>query len=144
VVARTEPAVGVLVVDDQPPFRRAARAVLGRMDGFEVVGEARTGEEAVSLADSLAPSLVLMDINLPDIDGIEATRRITRTHPSTVVVLVSTYRADNLPDDAASCGAAAYLHKTDVRPSVLTELWRSRGGPAAVASEDARTHTDGR
>lgn len=124
----TTPCVPVLVVDDQPPFRRAARAVLGRMDGFEVVGEAHTGEEAVSLADSLSPALVLMDINLPDIDGIEATRRIVRAHPGTVVVLVSTYRADNLPDDASSCGAAAYLHKADVRAAVLTDLWRKSAG----------------
>lgn len=124
----THASIPVLVVDDQLPFRRAARAVLGRMEGFEVVGEAHTGEEAVSLADSLAPALVLMDINLPDIDGIEATRRIVRSRPATVVVLVSTYRADNLPDDTLSCGAAAYLHKTDVRPAVLTDLWHDRGG----------------
>lgn len=121
-------SVPVLVVDDQLPFRRAARSVLRRMEGFEVVGEAQTGEEAVALADALAPELVLMDINLPDIDGIEATRRIVRAHPGTVVVLVSTYGADNLPDDASSCGAAAYLHKTDVRPAALTDLWHRHGG----------------
>ena len=140
----TPTSVPVLVVDDQPPFRRAARAVLRRMDGFEVVGEARTGEEAVSLADSLAPALVLMDINLPDIDGIEATRRIVRSHPGMVVVLVSTYRADNLPDDASTCGAAAYLHKTDVRPAVLTDLWHKRGVGTMRPPDGAATPVEGR
>lgn len=140
----TSASVPVLVVDDQPPFRRAAPAVLRRMEGFEMVGEARTGEEAVSLTASLEPALVLMDINLPDIDGIEATRRIIRSHPGTVVVLVSTYRAENLPDDASSCGAAAYLHKTDVRPAVLTELWHRRGRPDATPSQGAGTPAGGR
>jgi DNA-binding NarL/FixJ family response regulator len=74
--------VGVLIVDDQAPFRRAARAVVTATPGFEVIGEAESGEEAVELAEDLAPEVVLMDINLPGINGIEATRRITAAHPN--------------------------------------------------------------
>ena len=121
--------VRVLVVDDQAPFRRAAQAVVALTPGFEVVGEAESGEDAVTMVDQHRPDLVLMDINMPGIDGCEATRRITRAHPGTVVLLVSTYDAEDLPTDAASCGAAEYVHKEDLGPDVLEVAW-SRYAPA--------------
>ena len=68
--------VSVVIVDDQSPFRRAARAVVGRIEGFEVVGEAGSAEEGIDLVDELQPELVLMDVNLPGMNGVEATRRI--------------------------------------------------------------------
>ena len=115
--------VSVLIVDDQAPFRRAARAVVTVTAGFEVVGEAESGEEAVQLASELHPGLVLMDINLPGISGVEATRRITSADPGTVVMLLSTYQAADLPDDSADCGAAAYVHKEQFGPDVVREVW---------------------
>jgi DNA-binding NarL/FixJ family response regulator len=116
-------SVPVLIVDDQAPFRRAARAVVSATPGFEVVGEAQSGEEALGLVETLGPGLVLMDINLPGINGIEATRRITSSHPRVVVMLLSTYQADDLPSDAASCGAAAYVHKEDFGPALVQDVW---------------------
>jgi two-component system invasion response regulator UvrY len=118
--------VKVLIVDDQAPFRAAARTVIQVAPGFEVVGEAESGEEAVALADELRPGVVLMDINLPGINGIEATRQITASLPGTVVILLSTYGADDLPADATSCGAASYVHKEDFGPSVVREVWDQR------------------
>ena len=115
--------VPVLIVDDQAPFRRAARAVVTATPGFEVVGEAESGEEAVEMADALEPLLVLMDINLPGINGIEATRRITAARPEAVVILLSTYQAGDLPADADSCGAAAYVHKEEFGPAIIQDLW---------------------
>jgi len=120
-------SVPVLIVDDQAPFRRAARAVVTATPGFEVVGEAESGEEAVRMADALAPGLVLMDINLPGINGIEATRRIMTNHPDAVVMLLSTYQADDLPADADECGAVAYVHKEDFGPSLVRDVWSKRG-----------------
>jgi DNA-binding NarL/FixJ family response regulator len=119
--------VSVLVADDQAPFRRAARAVLSAATGFQLVGEATSGEEAVALAGSLRPDLVLMDITMAGIGGIEAARSITATRPETMTVLLSTYRQEDLPLDTRSCGAAAYLHKSDLGARVLRELWAQRG-----------------
>ncbi|MEO7429480.1 MAG: response regulator transcription factor, partial [Acidimicrobiales bacterium] len=76
-----EREVSVLIVDDQVPFRLAARAVLRRAVGFELVGEAADGVEAVALAGELRPQLVLMDINMPNMNGIEATRKIVESVP---------------------------------------------------------------
>jgi DNA-binding NarL/FixJ family response regulator len=122
--------VSVLIADDQAPFRGAARAVVGVTPGFEVVGEAESGETAVELVESLKPDLVLMDIHLPGIDGIEATRRIAESRPATVTFLISSYRADDLPAEARSSGAAAYIHKEDFEAQLLSELWKTRGDAA--------------
>ena len=121
-------ATTVLIVDDQMPFRMAARSVVGVTPGFEVVGEAKSGEEAVEQVDALHPELVLMDINMDGIGGIEATRRITAEHPKVRVVLLSTYDAEDLPDDARHCGAAAYVHKEQFGPDVLERVWTAEPG----------------
>jgi two-component system invasion response regulator UvrY len=118
--------VGVLIVDDQAPFRRAAKMVMAATPGFDVIGEAESGEEAVELFDSLEPGLVLMDINLPGINGIEATRRITGAHPDATVLLLSTYQAADLPSGADSCGAAGYVNKEEFGPAVVLDLWAKR------------------
>ena len=120
----------VLVVDDQAPFRGAAKRVVGMTPGFEVVGEAMSGEQAVEMAAELQPDLVLMDINLPGINGIEAVRRIQAARPDTLAFLLSTYAQGDLPDDAKTCGAVAYIHKEQFAPNLLAALWESRGDPA--------------
>ena len=117
-----ETPVSVLVVDDQAPFRRAASTVVALTKGFEMVGEAQSGEEAETMVDALSPRLVLMDINMDGIDGIEATRRIKAAHPEVVVVLLSTYSEDDLPSGAHTCGAAAYLNKESFGPNALRDL----------------------
>lgn len=130
----TEGAVRVLVVDDQRPFRAAAAAVLRRTPGFELVGEADTGESAVEQVRALHPDLVLMDISMPGISGIEATRQVLDAAPGTRVFLCSTYSRDDLPADALTSGAAAYVPKADLRPDLLVELWAGARGltpPAA-------------
>ena len=119
-------AVGVMIVDDQAPFRRAARMVLAATPGFAVIGEAESGEEAVDLFERLTPGLVLMDINLPGINGIEATRRITGAHPDATVLLLSTYQAADLPSGADSCGAAGYVNKEEFGPAVVLDIWKKR------------------
>ena len=115
----------VLVADDQAPFRQAARAVVGATPGFELVGEAASGEEALSLVEALEPDLVLMDIKMAGIGGIEAARRITAAHPRTMTILVSTYLEEDLPPQARTCGARAYLHKANFGSDALRALYCS-------------------
>lgn len=118
--------VPVLIVDDQAPFRTVARTVVGLAPGFSVVAEAESGEQALELAGAHHPGLVLMDINMPGINGIEASREILEREPSTTVILLSTYTQQDLPADARSCGAAAYVHKEDLSPALLRQLWNDR------------------
>jgi two-component system, NarL family, invasion response regulator UvrY len=120
------PPRSVLVVDDQAPFRSAARAVLRRLEGFEFAGEASSGPEAIDLVDRLHPALVLMDINMPEMTGIEATRRIVSAHPDVVVILCSTYDAADLPPGAADSGAAAYVNKERLAADTIRQLWEER------------------
>lgn len=117
-------SVRVLIVDDQAPFRMAARLVVDATDGFEVVGEAETGEDSVTMARDLHPDLVLMDVNLPGINGLDATRQILADDTSSVVVLLlSTYEEDEYAPRAAECGAAAYIPKAVFGPDRLESAW---------------------
>jgi DNA-binding NarL/FixJ family response regulator len=115
-------AVRVLVVDDQRPYREAAVHVVGATNGFDVVGQAESGEEAVELAAALAPDLVLMDLNLPGIDGLDATRRILAgsDKPPAVVALSTD---SGLAIKALASGAAAFIAKEDFDPDRLTDAW---------------------
>jgi DNA-binding NarL/FixJ family response regulator len=131
--------VRVLIVDDQEPFRMAARMVVEATDGFDVVGEAETGEDSVERARSLEPDLVLMDVNLPGINGLDATRQILAERGDAVVVLLlSTYEEDEYAPRAAECGAAAYIPKAVFGPDRLESAW-----VAATGSSDATGSPDG-
>lgn len=118
-----------MVVDDHASFRSAARAVVDRLADFDVVGEAESGEEAVAMAAAIVPDLVLMDINMGEMNGIEATRRIVADNPEVMVVLLSTYELGDLPPGARTSGAAAYVPKDDFGGRGIRQLWKTRGDP---------------
>jgi DNA-binding NarL/FixJ family response regulator len=125
--------VRVLIVDDQEPFRVAGRMVVEATDGFEVVGEAETGEASVALARDLRPDLVLMDVNLPGINGLDATRRIlAELGAGVVVLLLSTYEEDEYAPRAAECGASAYIPKAVFGPDRLEAAWAAATGTLAT------------
>jgi DNA-binding NarL/FixJ family response regulator len=116
-------AVQVLICDDQEVFRAAAREVVNATRGFEVVGEAETGEESVAAAGLLHPDLVLMDIHLPGIDGLEASRRIRAAHPNVTVLLLSTYDPEEFAARIEGSGAIAFIPKAAFGPDGLTTIW---------------------
>jgi DNA-binding NarL/FixJ family response regulator len=121
-----EEPLSVIVVDDQAPFRMAARAVIRRSEGFSLAGEAENGVKALELANEVHPDVVLMDINMPEMGGIEATRRIVSDLPDTFVILCSTYDITDLPPDAPASGARAYVHKEQLGATTLRRLWDQR------------------
>ena len=115
--------VRVLVVDDQAAFLRAMASVVRETAGFDVVGEASSGEECLAVASELLPDLVLMDVNLPGIDGLEATRRLLGRDFPAVVLLLSTYDEDDGEHFVAESGASAYVTKSAFGPDQLEEVW---------------------
>jgi DNA-binding NarL/FixJ family response regulator len=117
-----ENRLDVLIVDDQAPFRAVARTLVGLVPDWRVRGEAESGEEAIDYALSHRPAVILMDVDLPGVSGIEATRRILAELPETRIVLVSTFSAADLPAAARSCGALAYICKDELTAARLRGL----------------------
>ena len=121
------PSVTVLAVDDQAIFRRTARSLIEATPGFKQVGEAASGAEALELAAALDPDLVLVDIRMPGMDGIETARRLAAVVPDAVVVLISIEEVPELPSNLTAVGAAAHLRKQDLSTRTLSELWSAHG-----------------
>ena len=120
--------VRVLVVDDQEAFLRAMTSVVEETPGFEVVGQASSGEESLAVAARVLPDLVLMDVNLPGIDGLEATRRLLVGNSPPVVLLLSTYDEDAGEHFVNESGAAAYVTKSAFGPDRLQDVWSTAAG----------------
>jgi two-component system, NarL family, invasion response regulator UvrY len=119
--------VTVLAVDDQAVFRRTARRLIAATPGFEQVGEAASGPEALELATELRPDLVLVDVRMPGMDGIETARRLSGADPDATVVLISLEQLPELSSSVSSFGAAAYLRKQDLSTRALRDLWSTHG-----------------
>lgn len=124
--------VAVLVVDDHAVFRHAAATLIRSLPQLRLAGQAGTGEQAVTLARRLRPAAVLMDVRLPGIDGVEATRQILTDHPDTRIVLISTYEPADLPTGVCTCGAQAFLRKQDLDAPTLLRIINHPGSPATA------------
>jgi len=111
--------IKIVVADDHPPMRDAFAAILNYGRGLEVVGEARDGREAVLKCEELRPDLVLMDLSMPEMDGIEATRAIRERSPKTVVLVITAHEDEDLMLRAIRAGAAGYVLKGEEDPSRL-------------------------
>jgi DNA-binding NarL/FixJ family response regulator len=103
--------IRILIADDHPVFRFGLRALIAAEPGFAVVGEAATGEEALVLAESLQPDVILMDVNMPDLNGIEATRRALEVSPGIGVLIITMFEDDASVFAAMRAGARGYLLK---------------------------------
>ena len=118
-------SVSVLTVDDQEVFRRVARDLIAATPGFEQVGEAASGPEALELAANIHPDLVLLDVRMPGMDGIETARQLAKSGSGAVVVLISIDESRELSSSHSSSIADAFLRKQDLTPASLLEVWRA-------------------
>ena len=123
----------ILVVDDQPLVRTGLASVLASDAGNEVVGEAADGVEALAMADQLRPDIVFMDIRMPRLDGLTATRRLLAEHPDVRVVVLTTFDVDEYVFEALSLGASAFLLKDEPPESILAAVRAVQSGHTLVA-----------
>jgi len=140
--------IRVLLVDDQELFREGVRVIVDAQEGMEVVGAAGDGLEALALVDELAPDVVLMDIRMPEMDGVEATRqifqpeRVARRPTPVRVIVLTTFNLDDKAATAIRHGASGFLLK-DTTPVMLRDAIRTvHGGNAVLAPADLSTLLD--
>jgi DNA-binding NarL/FixJ family response regulator len=129
-------AVQVLTVDDQAVFLEAARALIASTPGFVLAGEVGSGAEAIRAVEALRPDLVLLDVRMPGLDGIETAHRIAALESPAVVVLVTGHDPEDMGELAQAAGAAALVPKERLRPRVLRDIW------AAHRPRHASSHRD--
>lgn len=138
----TEEKIRVLIVDDHELIRRGMRMVLDAEDDMKVVGEAASGAEAVHMAGDLRPDVILMDIRMPEMDGIEATRRIVRGTPASRVLVLTTFDLDEYAFGSLRAGASGFLLK-NTPPAQLTAAIRAiAAGDALVSPRVTRAMLD--
>lgn len=122
--------IRVLIADDHPHFRDGMRALLSSVPDLEVVGEARDGEGAITQAEKLQPDVILMDLGMPGVNGIEATRRVLRTSPHIAVLVISMQEDDDSVFAALQAGARGYLLKGAPKTEILRSIRSVASGEA--------------
>jgi DNA-binding NarL/FixJ family response regulator len=133
----TEPAVRILVADDHPLYRRGLAALLDAQEGWTVVAEATDGIEAVTAAHTHQPDVVVMDLRMPGVDGIEATRRIVGTSPHVAVLVLTMYEDDGSVFSAMRAGARGYLLKGADQTEIVRAVAAVAGGEAIFGASVA-------
>jgi DNA-binding NarL/FixJ family response regulator len=128
----------LLIADDHPAYRRGLELMLVDTSDIEIVGEADTGERAVELAASLAPDVVLMDLRMPGLDGIEATRRLTRSGSAAAVVVLTMFEDDDSVFAAMRAGARGYLLKGAEQDEIVRAIRAAAAGEAIFGPEIAQ------
>jgi DNA-binding NarL/FixJ family response regulator len=129
--------IRVLIVDDHPAFRRGVELMLAAVGDIVVVGHAETGHRAVDLAHEMTPDVVLMDLRMPDLDGIEATRRINRAEPAPAVVVLTMFEDDDSVFAAMRAGARGYLLKGADQDEIVRAICAAAAGEAIFGPEIA-------
>ena len=126
--------IRILVVDDHPVVRTGVRGMLDSHADFEVVGEAADGAEAIAQVEALAPDVVLMDLRMPGVDGVEAARQIRARHPGVQVLVLTTYDTDDDIVRAVEAGAVGYLLKDSPREELFRGVHAAARGESVLAA----------
>jgi DNA-binding NarL/FixJ family response regulator len=134
IATRTQTA-RLVIADDHELSRTGLRGMLASEDGLEIVGEATTGREAVVLCRRVRPNLVLMDLRMPELDGLSATRAIKQDSPATSIIIVTMQENPEYLFEALKAGAAGYLLKDSTRAEVVGAVWQVLGGEALLDAE---------
>jgi len=127
----------ILIADDFPLFRKGVREFLETQPGYEVVGEAATGREALVKAKHLKPHVVILDISMPELNGLEATREILKAVPETEVLVLTLHESEDLVHKVLEAGARGYVLKSDAEPTLLEAIEAVRQHKAFFASKVA-------
>ncbi|MDE3091992.1 MAG: response regulator transcription factor [Chloroflexota bacterium] len=138
--------ISILIADDEPAFRSGLRALLKSADDLALIGDAATGDEVVRLAADLQPDIILMDINMPGVNGIEATRRVLTTSPHIGILMLTMFEDDDSVFAAMRAGARGYLLKGALKAEMLRAIQTVSGGGvvfgAAIAQRMMRYFTN--
>ena len=143
-------ALRILIVDDHAVVRRGVRALLESQPGWEVAGEATTGRDAVDLARQLQPDIVVMDLSLPELNGLDATRQILKDAPGTEVLVLTMHHSEELARNALQSGARGYVLKSDADENLVAAVESLRQHKPFLTSavtefvlDDFMRHMDG-
>lgn len=134
--------IRLLVADDHPAFRRGLQFMLADTDDISIEGQAATGAQAVELANQLAPDVILMDLRMPDLDGIEATRRLSRNNPAPAIVVLTMFEDDDSVLAAMRAGARGYLLKGAEQDEIVRAIRAAAAGEAIFGPQIAQRVID--
>jgi two-component system invasion response regulator UvrY len=131
--------IGVLLVDDHKLIRTGIKLILEQTADIRVLGEASTGEEAVDRARALKPHIILMDVSMPGIGGLEATRKLAMSLPETRIIVLSAQTAEPFPMKLMEAGASGYITKDSAEDEIVTAIRRVHAGERYISAEIARS-----
>lgn len=134
--------IRVLVADDHPAFRRGLQLMLADTDDISIEGEAASGSQAVELGEQLAPDVILMDLRMPNLDGIEATRRLSRNNPAPAIVVLTMFEDDDSVLAAMRAGARGYVLKGAEQDEIIRAIRAAAAGEAIFGPEIAQRVID--
>lgn len=134
----TDEAIRVLIVDDHKVVRSGLGGFLSAFDDLELAGEGPDGEAAIAICDNLEPDVVLMDLKMPEMDGAEATRQIRQKHPSTQVIVLTSFKEEELVQEALEAGAIGYLLKNVTADELAEAVRAAHAGKPTLAPEAAQ------